>query len=158
MAGGAAIESGGSSGSRRGGLPQTAAMMNLLTDMAFNLLIFFVVLADPSSETGRPQQMPSATNEQQPSEQQAQNIKIDLGDPDRSNPLRLNGEPMTLAELPGKLAILLAGKTKPDEKIVAVASAKDTPYGWWIQVTARIEQAGGVVALQLEEEKEVTVK
>jgi len=132
-------------------------MMNLLTDMAFNLLIFFVVLADPSSETGRSQQIPAAKDESSATEQ-PQSIKIELSDPDKTgNRLVFNGEPITMDELPGKLAPLLEGKQKPEDRIVVVDCKEQTPYHWFIRATGRIEQAGGVVALQLEETKEVTV-
>ena len=39
-----------------------------------------------------------------------------------------------------------------------VKSDKDTTYGQWIRVTGEIERAGGVIVLQLEEEKEVGVR
>lgn len=154
MAAGATV---GGGGGRKGGLPQSAAMMNLLTDMAFNLLIFFVVLADPTGETGRPMQMPAATEEQANQEFTAE-LRIELADPDKTNnTVRLNGDTVPLTELVSKLAPLLEAKTKPDDRVVVVSSAKDTPYRWWIAATSRIEQAGGVVALQVDEEQEVTV-
>lgn len=153
----AAAVSVGSGSGRRGGLPQSAAMMNLLTDMAFNLLIFFVVLADPSAETGRSQQMPSAKDEQAAA-QSAESIKVDLRDPAKTNgKLFLNGEPLNLDELPGKLETMLKDKKTPEERIVVLDQTEDTPYEWYILATAKIEKAGGVVVLQLEEEKEVTV-
>ena len=127
-------------------------------DIAFNLLIFFVVLADPTSETGRPQQVPSSTNEKS-TDQPGQNIEVVLRDPDKSNnTVNVNGAPVGLADLPGKLKPLLESKTKPEERIVVVRSSKDTPYRWWIAVTAKVEQAGGVVAMQVEEEREVKVQ
>ena len=53
MAAGPAIGGGG----RRGGATQTVGVLNLLTDLAFNLLIFFVVCASTEPEKGRPQQV-----------------------------------------------------------------------------------------------------
>ncbi len=52
---------------------------------------------------------------------------------------------------------MLAGKTKPEERMVVVRAAGDTPFGHWIRVTALIEQAGGLVALQVEESRDVVV-
>ena len=43
------------------------------------------------------------------------------------------------------------------DKVVIVKSRKDTPYLQWIAVTSRIEDAGGIVTLQLEEEQTVAV-
>lgn len=153
----AAAVSVGSGSGRKGGLPQSAAMMNLLTDMAWNLLIFFVVLADPSAETGRSQQIPSAKDENT-TPQTTESIKVDLRDPAKTNnKLIFNGEPITMDELPGKLEPLLKEKKTAEERVVVLQQTKDTPYSWYVLATAKIEQAGGVVALQLEEEQEVTV-
>jgi hypothetical protein len=52
---------------------------------------------------------------------------------------------------------LLAGKSQPGDRIVVVKSAPDTPYSHWIFVTSVIEDAGGIVTLQIEEEREVQV-
>ena len=44
-----------------------------------------------------------------------------------------------------------------EEKVVVVNSEDDTPYSLWISVTSAIEDAGGIITLQLEEEREVQV-
>lgn len=147
----------GNASSRRGGLPQSAAMMNLLTDTAFNLLIFFVVLADPSTETGRGQQMPASQEENAPAAT-PETIRLNLRDPAKTNGrLFLNGEPIGMDELADKLQTLLRDKAKPEERIVVVDNTEDTPYEWYITAAAKVESVGGVVVLQLEEEKEVTL-
>ena len=130
---------------------QTAWVLNLLTDLAFNLLIFFVVCASTAEdEKGRPQQMPSASKEKA-AEQKNTNIEVAIGRTD----VKVNGEDVPPAQVRAKLATLLAGKTRPEDKIVVVKSAKDAPYSHWIKVTGAIEQAGGAITLQLEEEQEV---
>jgi biopolymer transport protein ExbD len=70
----------------------------------------------------------------------------------------VNGEKVPPTEIVNKLKGLLAAKAKPEDRIVVVKSAKDVPYSQWIRVTGAIEQAGGVITLQLEEEKEVVTK
>lgn len=149
MAAGPSVGTGG----RRGGLPQTAAMLNLLTDLAFNLLIFFVVCASAEPEKGRPQNVPAASQEKA-AEAKAQNVEVAL----TRTTVSVNGEELPAADLPAKLKGLLAGKARPEDRIVILRSAKDTPYRVWVKVTAQIEDAGGVVTLQLEEEKEVGVR
>lgn len=143
----AAGPTGGSGGAMAGWV------MNLLTDLAFNLLIFFVVCASTTPEKGRPQQMPSADKDKQ-KEQKSQNVEIEIA----RTEAKVNGEVVQPADMVNKLKTLLANKAKPEERIVVVKSGKDTPYGQWIRVTGQIEQAGGVITLQLEEEKEVGVK
>ena len=56
-----------------------------------------------------------------------------------------------------KLKAKLDVKPRPEDKVVVVKSRKDTPYSQWIAVTSRIEDAGGIVTLQLEEEQTVAV-
>src|SRR3954451_21124544 len=68
---GAAMAGGG----KRGSVPQTAAVLNLLTDLAFNLLIFFVVCASTEPEKGRAQQVPSSTKDAA-TEQATKNLEI----------------------------------------------------------------------------------
>ena len=133
----------------------SAWVMNLLTDLAFNLLIFFVVCASSAQEQkGRPQQVPSTQSEGKPNEAKPQNVEVSV----TRTTVSLNGAAVPLAELRPKLAALLANKTRPEDKIVEVKSAKDTPYSQWIRVTGAIEEAGGVVAIQVEVDREVVVK
>lgn len=153
MAGGATIEAGSRHGRRRGTVPQAAWVLNLLTDLAFNLLVFFVVCASITPEKGRPQQMPSASKDKA-SPQKSQYVEVAL----TRTSVSINKAEVPTAEFSSKLKALLAGKTKPEDRIVVVKSEKDTPYSHWIRITGQIEAAGGVITLQLEEEKEVNVR
>ena len=133
---------------------KTAWVLNLLTDLAFNLLIFFVVCASSAEdERGRPQQMPSASKDKA-TEEKSKNIEVSI----TRTAVSVNGEDVPPAELVKKLKSLLAGKTRAEDRIVVVKSAKDTPYSQWIRATGQIEVAGGSITLQLEDEKEVGVR
>jgi biopolymer transport protein ExbD len=125
----------------------------LLTDLAFNLVIFFVVLASTDPASGRKQDIPSGTKDKAAATQTDQNVEIVL----TRTTVAVNGIVTPIADLAAKLTPMLAGKTKPEERMVVVKSDPDTPYSHWIRVTALVEQAGGLVALQLEESKEVVV-
>ncbi len=149
MAGGPMTGGGG----RRGGATQTAGVLNLLTDLAFNLLIFFVVCASTEPEKGRSQQVPSSSQEKK-ADQPAQNIEVAL----TRTTVSVNGAELPAGDLPAKLRELLANKSRPEDRIVVVRSTKDTPYSQWIRVTGQIEKAGGMITLQLEEEREVGVR
>ena len=151
MAAGAAIAGGG--GGRRGSATQTVGVLNMLTDLAFNLLIFFVVLASNEPETrGRPQQLP-ASKESKETEKKSDSTQITIS----RTTLKFNDTEVPIEELKSKVAGVIAGKSDPAERIVIVKNEGDTPYKTWIRVVGLIEQAGGIITLQLDEEKEVTV-
>ncbi|MBM3982279.1 MAG: biopolymer transporter ExbD [Planctomycetes bacterium] len=137
------------------GAAHAAWVMNLLTDLAFNLLIFFVVCASSSKEQkGKPQQVPSSETDKKSADTKPQNVEVAM----TRTTVSLNGTAVPLTELKGKLSALLAKKGKPEERIVEVKTAKDTPYAHWIKVTSAIEDAGGIVTLQVEVDREVIVK
>ena len=125
----------------------------LLTDLAFNLVIFFVVCASTDPESGRKQDIPRGTKDPAAATKSEQNVEVLL----TRNSIEINGARTTLDEFTAKLAPMLAGKTQPQERMVVIKSNKDVPYHNWVRVTALIEQAGGVVALQIEEDREVVV-
>ena len=123
----------------------------MLTDLAFNLLIFFVVCASTEPETGRKQNISGGSKDKQAAQQGEQNIEVYLTSTDAS----INGNITPLPDLTAKLKDMLKGKTKPEQKVVVIKTRKDAPYRFWVQVTGLIEEAGGVIAMQLEETKEV---
>lgn len=121
-------------------------------DIAFILIVFFLVCASVQPDQGREQNLPRS-EEQEEKKNQTKNptVLIKRGEVD------VNDQRIKLAELPLKMSELLRGKERPEDRIVVVKSAKDTPYHFWIQITGQIEQAGGVITLQIEEEREVQV-
>lgn len=122
-------------------------------DIAFNLIVFFLVCASTSPDRGRKQDIPRSESKQDKQEQ-SQNLDVAL----TRTGVSLNGGPVRLTEFPAQIRRSLAAKTRPEDRVVVVKSAPDTPYEHWIKVTAWIEEAGGVVTLQMEEEKSITVQ
>ena len=120
-------------------------------DIAFNLIVFFLVCASVQPDSGRPQTLPASETVEE--NQQTENIEVTLS----RRAVLLNGDVTPLNRLSTRLKALLTGKSRPDDRIVVVKSEPDTPYSHWISVTSVIEDAGGVVTLQLEEEREVQV-
>lgn len=152
MAAGPATPTGG----KKISAAQTVGVLNLLTDLAFNLLIFFVVLASTEPEKGRSQQVPSSSEDKtkavDPKSQQTPEVRI------TRTTQTLNQEEVTEEALQEKLTEMLKGKVSQEERIVIVASDPDTPYRRWIKVTGIIQNANGMITLQLEDEKRVEVK
>lgn len=122
-------------------------------DIAFNLIVFFLVCASTQPDSGRRQNIPSSETVEAKQEQKNENIEVSL----TRTTVTINGEPVKLEQFVVRLKAKLAGKTRPEDKVVVVKSKKETPYHFWIAVTTGIEDAGGVVTLQLEEERTVTV-
>ncbi len=118
-------------------------------DIAFNLIVFFLVCASVQPDTGRKQTLPkSETVEEQ---KQTENLKVDL----TRTTVAVNAEPVPVDRLQAYIQQKLAGKTRPDDRVVIVKSKPDVPYDHWIKVTSSIEDAGGIITLQLEEERTV---
>lgn len=121
-------------------------------DIAFNLIVFFLVCASVQPDSGRPQTLPSSETVEEESKQ-TENIEVAIS----RSAVIVNGDVTLMNRLLPRMKTLLAGKSQPDEKVVVVKSDADTPYSQWIIVTSIIEDAGGVVTLQLEEEREVQI-
>jgi len=121
-------------------------------DIAFNLIVFFLVCASVQPDTGRRQSIPSSETVEEQAKQ-TENIEVAL----TRTAVLVNGDVTPVNRLLPRMKTLLAGKSQPGDKVVVVKSEPDTPYSHWIFVTSVIEDAGGIVTLQLEEEREVQV-
>ncbi len=128
-------------------------------DIAFNLIVFFLVCVSVSPDTGRRQDIPRAEPRKE-EKQQTKPVEVNL----KGGVVMLNGNVVTIANFEDELVKVMKRKEEsgrevrdmPDADRIVVVSTKDdrnTPYKFWIQVTAAIERAGGIVTLQLEEER-----
>ena len=121
-------------------------------DIAFNLIVFFLVCASTQPDTGRPQMLPKSEQQQQ-QQQQDEHLIVEL----KRNAVLVNGDPVKTIEVKARVIAKLTGKTRMEDRVVIVKSAKDVPYHNWIEVTSQIEDAGGIITLQLEEERTVNM-
>lgn len=121
-------------------------------DIAFNLIVFFLVCASVQPDSGRKQTLPRS-EETQKQEQKSENVEVML----TRSTAAINGDLVTPANFLPRLRTLLAGKPRPEDRVVVVKSRPDTPYTFWIDITSLIEQAGGTVTIQREEERTVQV-
>lgn len=120
-------------------------------DIAFNLIVFFLVCASVQPDSGRPQTLPSSEIVEE--DKQTENIEVAIS----RAAVIVNGDVTPRDQLQSRLKPLLAGKRTPEDKVVVVKSDPDTPYTQWIFVTSAIDDAGGTVTLKLEEEREVII-
>jgi biopolymer transport protein ExbD len=123
-------------------------------DIAFNLIVFFLVCASTQPDSGRRQDLPRSEQTKQ-AETNKQNIELALT---RSRAVvSLSGDPVKLSELPQRLRRALEGKRRPEDRVVVVRSKPDVPYDHWIAVTTLVQDLGASITIQREEERTVTV-
>jgi biopolymer transport protein ExbD len=121
-------------------------------DIAFNLIVFFLVCASVAPDSGRKQTLPRS-EEKSKQEQQTKNVEVTL----TRTTAAINGDLVPQREVLPRLRNLLAGKSRPEDRVVVVKSRPDVPYAFWIEVTGLVEEAGGTVTIQREEERTVQV-
>ena len=123
-------------------------------DIAFNLIVFFLVCASTQPDSGRRQDLPRSEQTKQ-AETNKQNIELALT---RTRAVvALNGDPVKVGELPQRLRRALEGKRRPEDKVVVVRSKPDVPYDHWIAVTTLVQDLGASITIQREEERTITV-
>jgi biopolymer transport protein ExbD len=125
----------------------------LLVDIAFNLLLFFVACASTEPSEGRRQDVPRGENKSSASGP-AQNLEVSL----TADKVSVNNVPVPQDDFLARMRRELTGKSRTEDRIVVVRSSRDTPYSHWVLVTSLIEQAGGIITLQMEEDRVVPVQ
>ena len=96
-------------------------------------------------ETGLSKILPK-TEEQAEKRDQSKNIEVTI----TPTSIVLNGSPLQLPAFSKRITAALKQKTSESDRIVVVKSSPDTPYPLWIAVSQAIEQAGGILTLELE--------
>jgi biopolymer transport protein ExbD len=123
------------------------------SDIAFILIIFFLVCAAVQPETGIAQILPK-TEEKTEKRDQSKNIEVSI----TPTSIVLNGSPLKLPEFSKRLTVALSQKKRDADRIVTVKSAPNTPYPLWIKVSQVIEKAGGILTLELESDRVINVE
>lgn len=123
------------------------------SDIAFILIIFFLVCAAVQPETGLAQVLPK-TEEKTEKQDQSKNIEVSI----TPTSIVLNGSPLKLPVFAERITAALKEKTRDADRIVTVKSDPNTPYPIWIKVSQVIEQAGGILTLELESERVINVE
>ena len=122
-------------------------------DIAFNLIVFFLVCASSAPDSGRRQNIPrseTAAKEQK----QREHVEVQL----TRTTMAINGDVVLVRDFPRELRKRLADKPRPEDRVVVVKSKPEVPYHHWIAATAMIEEAGGIITIQREEEREVQIQ
>lgn len=123
------------------------------SDIAFILIIFFLVCASVQPETGLAQTLPR-TEAKEEKKEQSKNLEVSI----TPSSIVLNGSPLQLPAFSQRITTALTAKQRPEDKVVVVKSAPNTPYDQWIRVSQAIAKAGGVITLELESERTIEVE
>ena len=123
-----------------------------MNDIAFILIVFFLVCASVEPEDGRSQIIPSS--EKNEDQKNSQTIEVGL----TPATVTIDGTPYHQDQFPIRIQQLIEQKKTESERVVVVKSQADVPYNHWIAMTEIIEKAGGVVTLLLEEDQTITVE
>lgn len=135
-------------------------------DVAFLLLIFFLVAASNAVDRGAPLDLPSTTKQQN----KAESKNIDVGVKPVQTVIKgmqvtytvftVNGEPISVEEgqqpedaLFKLLKEKLEGVTDPKLRMVTLTADRNLEWQVWTSVQGAIEKAGGIAVPQLEEEE-----
>ena len=123
-----------------------------MNDIAFILIVFFLVCASVEPEDGRSQIIPSS--EKNEDQKNSQTIEVGL----TPATVTIDGKPYHQDQFPIRIQQLIEQKKTESERVVVVKSQADVSYNHWIAMTEIIEKAGGIVTLLLEEEQTITVE
>jgi len=116
-------------------------------DIAFNLLIFFVILAKPQDDTHL-QWEPA----QAPKLEEYRNSRVSVVI-DKANKLHVNGTEIGQAQLASKIEELL-GDLPGGERIVLLKVHREATAMYYEPVIEAISEAGGDLVHMLEEKRE----
>ena len=121
-------------------------------DIAFNLIVFFLVCASVQPDSGRRQELPRSETvaEKTP---QTEHVEVLL----TRTAAAVNGEVVRPDRFVPRLKALLTGKARPEDRVVVVKSKPEVPYHHWIKHTTAIESVGGLITVLREEEQEVRI-
>jgi biopolymer transport protein ExbD len=123
-------------------------------DIAFNLIIFFLVCASTQPDSGRKQDLPRS---EQTKQTKVESKNIELALTRTRTVVGVNGDLIKTDALPSRLKQLLTGKTRPEDRVVVIKSKPEVPYDHWIAITTLIQDLGASITIQREEERTVTV-
>ncbi len=129
---------------RRSMQPLVESPASATSDIAFILIVFFLVCASEQPDKGRGQEFPS---NEKTSETQKRTTEVGI----TTSAVTLNGAVVRVEQLGGRLETVLKGKTEARDRVVMVKTRSDVPFHQWLKVTGVIKDAGGIVTLQIEE-------
>lgn len=119
-----------------------------VSDIAFLLIIFFILTTTLSKLTGFTAELPSAAASQQQTKSESKTPTVQLA----NGKLLFDEKEVSLATLRDRLLDLRLANRQGEERIVMLEAAGKVDYQTYYEVMAAISAAGGVVAIVEEDE------
>lgn len=119
-----------------------------VSDIAFLLIIFFILTTTLNKLTGFTAELPSAAASQQQSKSESKTPTVQLA----GGKLLFDEKEVSLATLRDRLLDLRLANRQGEERIVMLEAAGKVDYQTYYEVMAAISTAGGVVAIVEEDE------
>jgi biopolymer transport protein ExbD len=115
-----------------------------VSDIAFLLIIFFILTTTLSKLSGFTAELPSANaSDKQAAKTDAKTPSVQLS----NGKLLFNEQEVSAATLKDRLLDLRLGSKQGEEKVVLLEAAGKVDYQTYFEVLAAISAAGGVVAI-----------
>ena len=114
-------------------------------DIAFLLIIFFILATTLVQVSGVVTEIPSG--EQSQAQQQTETLTVKL----QGNRVLVDDKPIDMKELRRRLAAMKLDQKSGEDKVVLLEASNDVTYQSYFDVMASISAAGGVTAIVEEE-------
>jgi biopolymer transport protein ExbD len=118
--------------------------VNSFADVAFLLIIFFIIATTLDRMTGASAELPSG----QTGEQQEKTPTVQL----HYDKIMFQDNDVSVPELRKKLIEMKLGERDEDDKVVAFEATGDVEYQDYYDVMCTISKAGGIIAIVKEDE------
>ncbi len=132
-------------GKRKKSKEQPTVPTDSVSDIAFLLIIFFILTTSIRKLTGFETDIPAAQQQQQQQEEKTPTIKL------HDNGLSFNDQPMDMAGLRAALLVLKLPSKPEDKRVIVLDAAKGVKYQNYYETMAAISGAGGVVGIMTDE-------
>lgn len=113
------------------------------SDIAFLLIIFFILTTTLVRPVGRTMDIPSGTGE--PSDNEQKQLTVTLSRDD----IRMGdgSEPVTMDEFRRRLSVAALPARPEDQRTVLLECREDVPFDRYFKIVTAISRAGGILAL-----------
>ncbi len=115
-----------------------------LADIAWQIIIFFLLAATFAKSDSLNLELPGASSDK--SRSAAPTITVEAGE----NALSINGQHVALASLEGRIRELLAGKKTEAQRAVVVLAKNDLSFQRHVDVMYAVQRAGGILVMSEE--------